>query len=140
MNLVAFHQTQDPISEENMPPALGRTSIGMGIAGTLQAAGGGRGWRVDAEGAAEGHLAVAYALRRDPGGTGQGHNTNYAPTAQGIRRLTPRECERLQGFPDDWTRITPDTPDSRRYAAMGDAVTVPVARWIGERLARYADG
>lgn len=55
----------------------------------------------------------------------------------GVRRLTPVECERLQGFPDDWTRVPNDTPDSRRYAAIGDAVTVPVAQWIGERLLRF---
>lgn len=52
----------------------------------------------------------------------------------GVRRLTPRECERLQGFPDDWTQLG-DTPDSRRYSALGDAVTVNVAEWIGGRLA-----
>jgi DNA (cytosine-5)-methyltransferase 1 len=52
-----------------------------------------------------------------------------------VRRLTPRECERLQGFPDNWTRLDDKTPDSRRYAALGDAVTVNVAEWIGRRLA-----
>lgn len=55
-------------------------------------------------------------------------------SAKGVRRLTPRECERLQGFPDDWTRVPDDAPDSRRYAACGDAVTVNVAEWIGRRL------
>tara|TARA_R100000808_G_scaffold5443_2_gene16595 strand:+ start:1561 stop:2589 length:1029 start_codon:yes stop_codon:yes gene_type:complete len=53
------------------------------------------------------------------------------------RRLTPRECERLQGFPDDWT-LTSDSgsiiADSHRYKMMGNAVSVPVAKWIGERL------
>jgi len=48
-----------------------------------------------------------------------------------LRRLTPTECERLQAFPDGWTDLG---PDSRRYAALGDAVTVNVAQWIGERL------
>lgn len=53
----------------------------------------------------------------------------------GVRRLTPRECERLQGFPDDWTLIDGiKCPDSRRYAAMGNAVTVNVAEWIGRRI------
>jgi len=50
-----------------------------------------------------------------------------------VRRLTPTECERLQGFPDGWTQLG-GTPDSRRYAALGDAVTVPVAEWIGRRI------
>jgi DNA (cytosine-5)-methyltransferase 1 len=70
--------------------------------------------------------------RASVGGSGGAKLAIDVP-AQGVRRLTPRECERLQGFPDDWTLI-PGAPDSRRYAAMGDAVTVPVARWIGERL------
>lgn len=48
-----------------------------------------------------------------------------------VRRLTPTECERLQGFPDDWTD---DQADSNRYKQMGNAVTVNVIRWIGERL------
>jgi DNA (cytosine-5)-methyltransferase 1 len=58
----------------------------------------------------------------------------------GVRRLTPRECERLQGFPDDWTLIPwngKPAPDSRRYAALGDAVTVNVSFWIGQRLAEF---
>lgn len=54
--------------------------------------------------------------------------------AVGVRRLTPRECERLQGFPDDWTQLG-GTADSKRYSAVGDAVTVNVAEWIGGRLA-----
>jgi DNA (cytosine-5)-methyltransferase 1 len=48
-----------------------------------------------------------------------------------VRRLTPVECERLQGFPDDWTAIHTDT---HRYKQMGNAVTVNVLRWIGGRL------
>lgn len=49
----------------------------------------------------------------------------------GVRRLTPRECERLQGFPDDWTAGHPDTA---RYRMIGNAVAVPVVEWIGRRL------
>jgi DNA (cytosine-5)-methyltransferase 1 len=51
-----------------------------------------------------------------------------------VRRLTPKECERLQGFPDDWTA---DQADSNRYKQMGNAVTVPVAEWIMKRVVRY---
>ena len=68
--------------------------------------------------------------RKSGGRSDQGQNTNYVPAGFGVRRLTPRECERLQGFPDNWT----DGPDSRRYAALGDAVTVNVAEWIGRRI------
>lgn len=53
-------------------------------------------------------------------------------STSGVRRLTPRECERLQAFPDDWTLVDGlKCPDSRRYGAMGNAVTVNVAEWIG---------
>jgi DNA (cytosine-5)-methyltransferase 1 len=57
-----------------------------------------------------------------------------------VRRLTPRECERLQGFPDDWTKIPwrgkpeEDCPDGPRYKACGNSMAVPVMRWIGERI------
>lgn len=54
-----------------------------------------------------------------------------AGPAIGVRRLTPVECERLQGFPDGWTD---GQADSNRYRQMGNAVTVPVAEWIGHRL------
>jgi len=49
------------------------------------------------------------------------------------RRLTPRECERLQGFPDDWTLVE-GASDSARYRALGNAVAVPVVAWIFRRL------
>ena len=57
-----------------------------------------------------------------------------------VRRLTPTECERLQGFPDNYTQIkwrskaAEDCPDGPRYKAMGNSMAVPVMRWIGERI------
>lgn len=63
-----------------------------------------------------------------------------------VRRLTPRECERLQGFPDDWTRIpyrgkpADECPDGPRYKAIGNSMAVPVMRWIGERIAMAEAG
>ena len=59
----------------------------------------------------------------------------------GLRRLTPLECERLQGFPDGWTQVpwkgrpAAECPDSIRYMACGNSMAVPVMRWIGERIA-----
>jgi DNA (cytosine-5)-methyltransferase 1 len=50
-----------------------------------------------------------------------------------VRRLTPKECERLQGFPDDWTA---SQADSSRYKMMGNAVTVPVVEWIARRMVK----
>lgn len=61
--------------------------------------------------------------------------TNYV--INGLRRLTPVECERLQGFPDDWTRWGPDgkeVADSHRYKMMGNAVTVNVIEVLGKKL------
>jgi len=52
-----------------------------------------------------------------------------------VRRLTPTECERLQGFPDGYTNIMPNTPDGPRYKALGNSMAVPVMRWIGSRIA-----
>lgn len=57
-----------------------------------------------------------------------------------VRKLTPTECERLQGFPDDWTKIpyrnkdVENCPDGPRYKALGNSMAVPVMRWIGERI------
>jgi len=48
-----------------------------------------------------------------------------------VRRLTPVECERLQGFPDNWTE---GQADSNRYKQMGNAVAVPVVNWVVARL------
>jgi DNA (cytosine-5)-methyltransferase 1 len=63
------------------------------------------------------------------------HPPAIAGTA--VRRLTPRECERLQGFPDDYTlaeyRGKP-AADGPRYKALGNSMAVPVMRWIGERI------
>lgn len=62
-------------------------------------------------------------------------------TPWAVRRLTPRECERLQGFPDDFTRISwrsrpaGDCPDGPRYKALGNSWAVNCAEWIGERIA-----
>jgi DNA (cytosine-5)-methyltransferase 1 len=57
--------------------------------------------------------------------------------ASSVRRLTPRECERLQGFPDDYTAVPyrkKPAADGPRYKALGNSMAVPVMRWIGERI------
>lgn len=75
-------------------------------------------------------------------GTLNAINGHAAAISSGVRRLTPRETERLQAFPDDWTRYgrKPDgtryeLADGPRYKCMGNAVTVSVAEWIGKRIA-----
>lgn len=70
----------------------------------------------------------------------QGGTLVLATTPDGpiVRRLTPRECERLQGFPDDHTLVTyrrKPAADGPRYKALGNSIAVPVLRWIGRRLA-----
>ena len=60
-----------------------------------------------------------------------------------VRRLTPRECERLQGFPDDYTAIPyrgKAAADGPRYTALGNSMAVPVMRWIGQRISAAAQG
>ncbi|MDO8942339.1 MAG: DNA (cytosine-5-)-methyltransferase, partial [Desulfobacterales bacterium] len=75
--------------------------------------------------------------------TGTDWSRNYASYPDGrVRRLVPVECERLQGFPDGWTmpddEVTDtDDLDSLRYHAIGNAVSVPVARWLAGRIKSY---
>jgi DNA (cytosine-5)-methyltransferase 1 len=66
-----------------------------------------------------------------------GRNTPMVQQAMAVRRLTPRECERLQGFPDDYTLVEyrkKPAADGPRYRALGNSMAVPVMRWIGERI------
>ena len=63
----------------------------------------------------------------------KGHSHAVA-TNMAVRRLTPVECERLQGFPDNYTNIKDNCPDGPRYKALGNSMAVPVMRWIGERI------
>ena len=103
--------------------------------------------------------AVAYAVRMRAGCAGGGKGpliqegvsgtlatgndqTLFAPDSTGyiVRRLTPLECERLQGMPDNHTlvpyrgKLAEECPDGPRYKAIGNSMAVPVMRWIGERM------
>ena len=62
------------------------------------------------------------------------HAQTFIAGDYAVRRLTPTECERLQGFPDDYTNIKENCPDGPRYKALGNSMAVPVMRWIGERI------
>lgn len=94
------------------------------------------------DGTGRGTPLVAFHLTQDPisgqvvpalggksGGAGLANETT-------VRRLTPRETERLQGFPDDWTATSNGRPqaDSPRYQQMGNAVAVPVFEWVARRI------
>jgi site-specific DNA-cytosine methylase len=81
---------------------------------------------------------VTVTVTANTGGT-----TAKGPKVCGVtvRRLTPTECERLQGFPDGYTAIpwkkkpASECPDGPRYKALGNSWAVPCARWLGERIA-----
>lgn len=73
----------------------------------------------------------AFPLRSNDG-SGNRQALQYGSA---VRRLTPRECERLQGFPDDFTLLPSYDADGPRYKALGNSMAVPVMRWIGERIA-----
>jgi DNA (cytosine-5)-methyltransferase 1 len=84
---------------------------------------------------------LAYAIT-NPGSGGR-TNTRQVAGHFGVRRLTPTECERLQGFPDGWTGTDHEgkaISDSARYRMLGNAVAVPVAQWIGERIVLVCEG
>jgi DNA (cytosine-5)-methyltransferase 1 len=78
-------------------------------------------------------METEYARQLTGGGGKPGQGYPAVRQGAAVRRLMPVECERLQGLPDGWTDLG-DTADSPRYAALGDAVTVPVAEWIGRRI------
>lgn len=72
-------------------------------------------------------------------GSQSGNGFTYLGDERGLRMLTPRECERLQGFPDDYTLVTyrnEPAADGPRYKALGNSMAVPVMRWIGQRIAQ----
>lgn len=110
---VAFHTTQDPISGE-VSPALGTTTRGMGV----------QAFDTYNQAVTEKNQTLRHqAADNDHIGTIWEGST--------VRRLTPTECERLQGFPDGWTD---GQADSHRYKQCGNAVAVPVVQWIIDRL------
>ena len=118
---IAFHPTQDPISSTDVCHAIG-TGNGQGCATAAVA--------VQA-------IPIDTMMRRDAGGEGA---CVLPPVSMQVRRLTPVECERLQGFPDGYTAIpwrgkpASECPDGPRYKALGNSWAVPVVRWIGRRI------
>lgn len=153
---VGFHSTQDPVTTQDGTPCLGTgNSKGYGhraVAfaenqrGELRTSethpqlttGGGK--------PGQGYPVVAFETGQGWWNEGQeagtlraeGENrpsrpSNVVRSGMAVRRLTPKECERLQGFPDDFTNM-PGASDSGRYKAMGNSVAVPVVHWIAERI------
>jgi len=80
-----------------------------------------------------------YDAAGTPRSNGPGHDPVGTRVRHGmaVRRLTPRECERLQGFPDDYTGI-PGMADGPRYKALGNSMAVPCMAWIGRRIQQFS--
>jgi DNA (cytosine-5)-methyltransferase 1 len=82
-------------------------------------------------------LEVTPALQAMQPSVQSHHAQTFIAGNMAVRRLTPRECERLQGFKDDYTVIPwkkGESPDGHRYKALGNSMAVPVMKWIGERI------
>src|SRR5690606_41800739 len=103
----------------------------------------GEGFDASEDGTGRGTPIVAQTITAEmyrSGGATAGNNPgvrNCIPVRSGVRRLTPRECERLQGFPDDYTLIQyrgKPAKDSPRYKALGNSMAVPTMRWIAQRI------
>ena len=142
------HATQEPIVAEDLAHALGANSyqavaFAQNQRDEVRLLGPGDG----AIAANPGIKQQTYAMRQREGKPGGGKgpllsedqsltlasgNDQTLFTGPQVRRLTPTECCRLQGFPDDWNASQSDT---QRYRQMGNAVAVPVAQWIMQRLA-----
>ena len=81
---------------------------------------------------------VAGSIRTKAPGSVENSSTTAALHGSAVRRLTPKECARLQGFPDDYLDITyrgKPAADGPKYKALGNSMATPVMRWIGERIA-----
>jgi DNA (cytosine-5)-methyltransferase 1 len=114
----------DGIANAVLTPNGGRAGIGVGAVAI--------GWSEELTPSVDLASPIQY------GGQGGRHDGVMTP-AMAVRRLTPRECERLQGFPDDYTKISAKTADGPRYKALGNSMAVPVIRWIGERIQRVEE-
>lgn len=153
MTVVAFQQNQlGEIRTGDVVGTLNTNSNASGrntpmICGTLAASGAGTS-RPAGQGNELGFLVpISFHASQDPCVSGDvthplGRNNGLECgicQQMRVRRLTPRECERLQGFPDDYTLIEyrgKPAADGPRYKALGNSMAVPVVRWLGERIAK----
>jgi len=135
LNATGVHGVAQPIAfEPGKMKRLGHGDAKDGLTPTLRA------------NAGDNQLAVAFPWQSaldpignpvDLSGTLVKNQTMACMTAMQVRRLTPVECERLQGFPDNYTDIKlkgKPTPDGPRYKALGNSMAVPVMAWIGKRI------
>jgi len=120
---IAFDSRQDPVSSEKVFGALGSSSpqaqaVAYGVSESPD---------------------LAHCLRAGASKADKHESTTYIKQNMAVRRLTPIECERLQGFPDNYTRISEKPADGPRYKALGNSWAVPNVRWIGQRIQMVED-
>jgi DNA (cytosine-5)-methyltransferase 1 len=149
---IAFAQGRNNGGENVLVQAVGTDLYNGAITGDVAATMGTPGSSINASGPTVMQVVGAFK----PGQSAQAHSIGYenemAPTLEAgsggnnkpavhvgmaVRRLTPVECERLQGFPDSYTDIKSKdkpTPDGPRYKALGNSMAVPVMAWIGQRI------
>ncbi len=124
------HGTQDPCTSKDAAFALGRNNGGENVVAQPMA------FTTEQTPKFNNNQALTLT-KQSPTGGGQ---PQAVMTGMSVRRLTPVECERLQGFPDNYTAIpwrkkpVDECPDGPRYKALGNSWAVPVARWIGQRI------
>jgi DNA (cytosine-5)-methyltransferase 1 len=135
---VAFHNRQDPDVSGDITHPLGAKDNGMAVAQPvafydyLGSQGGGV------------EVGISPTLKKKDGVAVTQFVAQPVATVMQVRRLTPVECERLQGFPDGYTNIPwrkkPEAPDGPRYKALGNSMAVPCMAWIGQRIAEVDRG
>jgi DNA (cytosine-5)-methyltransferase 1 len=124
--VLSVHGTQDPDINLELAHPLGRNQGGENAIA----------WNEELNA----HIEQMPNLTRG----GEGGRHDGVMQNMSVRRLTPVECERLMGFPDEYTRIpwrnkpAENCPDGHRYKALGNSMAVPVVRWIGARI-EYVD-
>ena len=152
------HGTDSRIKEISISPTVtarwgtGGNNVPLAQSYCLQGAGAtsqnanGSGWNeeksftlnvTDVHGVATPSSELCGTLRANPGSGWRSNGTPVEAVAiqnMVVRRLTEVECERLQGFPDNYTNIKENCPSGARYKALGNSMAVPVMRWIGERI------
>jgi DNA (cytosine-5)-methyltransferase 1 len=137
---VAFHASQDPIHSEEHTPAFGSNAT-IGVAFTASDRSNKAAWEGEISG------TINCQMNSESSNLQMGVRENLT-----VRRLTPIECERLQGFPDNWTAEKMELTlegnewkatgkvvkqaDGPRYRQQGNAVTVNVAEWIGKQIGK----
>ena len=129
-----YNQTLSTTSQTIRSDKTDGDHIGMVLQGVAQPIGAFKSGQGAASRSIGWSNAIAPTLPSNAGG-------NTAPAvlqSMAVRRLTPIECERLQGFPDNYTNIPwrkqPESPDGPRYKALGNSMAVPVMGWIGKRI------